>query len=107
MSSPDPKLSQDVSDLAARLMAAAENPDTVADESLQKLLAASVKLYGAKNVDGIKLRAFAQGGGGVTATDVMLTTTAMLHAVNVQMFELGMWQAFSGAHALHRGEKVA
>jgi hypothetical protein len=32
----------------------------------------------------------------VTATDVMVTATAMLKAVNLQLFELGMWQAWSG-----------
>jgi len=111
MSSPDPKdadmrLSEEVADLAMRLRAAAERPESVSDESLQLLLAAAVKLYGAKNPDGIRLRAFPEGGAGVTATDVMVATTAMLHAVNVQMFELGMWQAFSGAYALHRGEEV-
>ena len=32
----------------------------------------------------------------VTATEVMVTVTAMLKAVNLQVFELGMWQAWSG-----------
>jgi hypothetical protein len=27
---------------------------------------------------------------------VMVTVTAMLKAVNLQLFELGMWQAWSG-----------
>ena len=31
-----------------------------------------------------------------TATEVMVTVTAMLKAVNLQVFELGMWQAWSG-----------
>ena len=35
----------------------------------------------------------------VTATDVMVTATAMLKAVNLQLFELGMWQAWSGRQA--------
>ena len=30
------------------------------------------------------------------ATEVMVTVTAMLKAVNLQVFELGMWQAWSG-----------
>jgi hypothetical protein len=102
------KLSQDVVGLAACLHAAAETPESVSDEALQQLMAAAVKLYSSKNPDGIRLRAFPEGGAGITATDVMLATTAMLHAVNVQMFELGMWQAFSGAYAsLHRHEKVS
>jgi hypothetical protein len=32
----------------------------------------------------------------MTATEVMVTVTAMLKAVNLQVFELGMWQAWSG-----------
>ena len=31
------------------------------------------------------------------ATSVMIMSTAMLRAVNVELFELGMWQAWSGA----------
>jgi len=36
------------------------------------------------------------GPGDATATEVMVTVTAMMKAVNVQLFELGMWQAWSG-----------
>ena len=32
----------------------------------------------------------------MTATEVMVTVTAMLKAVNLQVFELGMWQAWTG-----------
>ena len=35
-------------------------------------------------------------GAPMTATEVMVTVTAMLKAVNLQVFELGMWQAWSG-----------
>ena len=36
------------------------------------------------------------GGGGLTVTETMVTVTDLLHALNVQMFELAMWQAMSG-----------
>ena len=36
------------------------------------------------------------GGPAFAATDAVVTTTAILKAVNVQLFELGMWQAWSG-----------
>ena len=36
----------------------------------------------------------------VTATEVMVTVTAMLKAVNLQVFELGMWQTWAGSYAL-------
>ena len=35
-------------------------------------------------------------GADITATDAVVVTTAILKAVNVQLFELGMWQAWSG-----------
>jgi hypothetical protein len=37
-----------------------------------------------------------QGGGGVTVTDAMVTVTDLLHSLNVQLFELSMWQAMTG-----------
>ncbi len=33
---------------------------------------------------------------GVTATEAMLAVSAIMKAVNVQVFELGMWQSWSG-----------
>ena len=65
------------------------------DRDIQDMLAKSVRLYAERVAerDG-ELRAFASDA--VTATEVMVTVTAMLKAVNLQVFELGMWQAWSG-----------
>ena len=65
------------------------------DADIQDMLAKSVRLYAerAAECDGA-LPAFAQDA--VTATEVMVTVTAMLKAANLQVFELGMWQAWSG-----------
>ena len=65
------------------------------DKDIQDMLAKSVRLYAERAVerDG-GLQAFAPGA--ATATEVMVTVTAMLKAVNLQVFELGMWQAWSG-----------
>jgi hypothetical protein len=41
-----------------------------------------------------KLAAFAPDA--VTATEAMIAVSAILKAVNVQVFELGMWQSFNG-----------
>ncbi|HET9716991.1 MAG TPA: hypothetical protein VFP60_12485 [Pseudolabrys sp.] len=67
----------------------------LSDVEIQELLAKSVRLYAqrAAERDGA-LPAFAPHA--ATATDVMVTVTAMLKAVNLQVFELGMWQAWSG-----------
>lgn len=72
--------------------------DTIAQPSvaeIQGMLAKAVRLYAerAAECDGA-LPAFAPDA--VTATEVMVAVTAMLKAVNLQVFELGMWQAWSG-----------
>jgi hypothetical protein len=65
------------------------------DADIQDMLAKSVRLYAerAAERDG-SLPAFSADA--ATATEVMVTVTAMLKAVNLQVFELGMWQAWSG-----------
>jgi hypothetical protein len=65
------------------------------DADIQDMLTKAVRLYAerAAERDGA-LAAFAPDA--VTATEVMVTVTAMLSAVNLQLFELGMWQAWSG-----------
>ena len=67
----------------------------LSDTDIQDMLAKSVRLYAqrAAERDG-GLHAFAPDA--ATATEVMVTVTAMLKAVNLQVFELGMWQAWSG-----------
>jgi hypothetical protein len=66
------------------------------DGEIQAMLADAVRLYAerAAERDGA-LPAF-PALAPMTATDVMIATTAMLKAVNVQIFELGMWQAWAG-----------
>ena len=65
------------------------------DAEIQNMLANAVRLYAerAAERDGA-LPAFPPEA--ATATEVMVTVTAMLKAVNLQVFELGMWQAWSG-----------
>ena len=65
------------------------------DAEIQNALARAVRLYAerAAERDGA-LPAFASDA--ATATEVMVTVTAMLKAVNVQLFELGMWQTWAG-----------
>jgi hypothetical protein len=69
--------------------------DVASREALQQLMAAICKTYSLQ----------AQGGdpslpltrrSGVSATDVMITTSALLRAVDLQVFELGMWQSWTG-----------
>jgi hypothetical protein len=68
----------------------------LSDGDIQALLARAVKLYAERvAANDTPLPAFPDGAE-VTATDAVVTITAMLKAVNVQLFELGMWQAWSG-----------
>jgi hypothetical protein len=67
----------------------------LSDADIQALLANAVRLYAqrAAEHDGA-LPAFSESQ--VTATEAMVTISAILKAVNLQIFELGMWQAWSG-----------
>ena len=81
-----------MSSQAETVARATERPS---DAEIQTMLANAVRLYAERSAehDGA-LPAFPADA--VTATDVMVTVTAMLKAVNLQVFELGMWQAWSG-----------
>jgi hypothetical protein len=73
----------------------ASTTERPSDAQVQDMLAKAVRLYAERTAerDGA-LPAFAPDA--ASATEVMVTVTAMLKAVNVQVFELGMWQAWSG-----------
>ena len=69
--------------------------ETLSDSQIQEILAKAVRLFAERAAErDSTLPAFAPDA--ATATDVMVTVTAMLKAVNLQVFELGMWQAWSG-----------
>lgn len=72
----------------------APNETRPSDAEIQGLLASAVKLYAERVERDGPLPAF--GPDDTTATEVMVTVTAMMKAVNLQVFELGMWQAWSG-----------
>jgi hypothetical protein len=64
------------------------------DAEVQTMLADAVRLYAARAGER-ELPAF-PADAAATATEVMVTVSAMLKAVNLQVFELGMWQSWSG-----------
>ena len=80
---------------SATLAAALADPDSVSDAALRMLIANVVRFYAVKAEAGMRAPLPADGGG-VTITDAMLTVTDLLHALNVQLFELSMWQAMTG-----------
>lgn len=68
----------------------------MSDADVQAMLARAVRVYAERAAASDAPLAAFPAGAQVTATDVMVTVTAMLKAVNLQVFELGMWQAWTG-----------
>jgi hypothetical protein len=64
-------------------------------EAVQALMTVLCKVYGANQESGNKYPVLANRTA-VTGTDVMITCGALLKAVDLQVFELGMWQSWSG-----------
>ncbi|MEA2952175.1 MAG: hypothetical protein QOJ96_1695 [Alphaproteobacteria bacterium] len=67
----------------------------VSREAIQNLMAAICKIYSrqAQNGDPGPLL---QPGSGVSPTDVMITASELLRSADLQVFDLGMWQSFTG-----------
>jgi hypothetical protein len=101
MSSPNSVAAGTPGDVAAvraacALIGATQTVDGLQDSDIQTLLGAAVRLYAQRAAErDDPLPAFFVAESGVTATDAMLATTAILKAVNVATFELGMWQAWT------------
>lgn len=64
------------------------------DTSVQQLMTAAARLYAAYAEQGGNLPAVTPGA--LNATQGMVVTSALLRAVNVQLFELGLWQSWAG-----------
>jgi hypothetical protein len=86
---------------ATRLAAAIERSlaegrsDLLTPAALQALMAAACKSYAAQVEAGNPMAALAQRTT-VTPTDVMVTASGLLRAANLAVFELGMWQSWTG-----------
>ncbi len=68
----------------------------LSDAEIQATLAKAVRLYAERAIEAEGGLAAFPPDASMTATEVMVTVTAMLKAVNLQVFELGMWQTWSG-----------
>ena len=68
----------------------------MSDAELQDLLAAAIKSYAVRAEASDEPLPALSAQSGVTATEAMLAVSAIMKAVNVQVFELGMWQSWSG-----------
>lgn len=89
------RLAETLDHASDALAAAVADPERVPDAALRALIANAVRLYAVKAEGGMRTP-LPPGGGGVTITDAVITVTDLLHALNVQLFELSMWQAMTG-----------
>ena len=69
--------------------------DMLTTQALQALMAALCRTYAAQVEAGDAVLALPQRGG-ATATEVMITASGLLKAANLAVFELGMWQSWTG-----------
>ena len=69
--------------------------DVLAPEALQALMAAAVKAYAARVEAGEGVAALGARTS-VTPTEVMIAASGLLRAANLAVFELGMWQSWTG-----------
>jgi len=66
------------------------------DADIQAMLAKAVRLYAERAAERDTPLPPFPADATMTATEVVVTVSAMLKAVNLQVFELGMWQAWAG-----------
>ena len=69
--------------------------DVLSPQALQALFAALCKNYSARIEAGEDVLPL-NPRGAVTPTDVMVTASKLLKSANLQVFELGMWQSWTG-----------
>jgi len=68
--------------------------DLVSTEALQKLMAAVCRVYTARLEAGDQIMPVPKNS--ISATDVMVTASGLLKAADLAVFELGMWQSWTG-----------
>jgi len=77
-------------DIQRALMAG--DHEVLSPEALQKLMTAACRLYSAQSEAGSQMLPV----GEVTPTDIMVTASGLMRAGNLAVFELGMWQSWTG-----------
>jgi hypothetical protein len=90
----------ELSDRAIRLAGEIERQFAKADdalsvEAMQTLMSALCRVYSAQVEGGAKFTPIPEGQV-VSPTGVMLTASGLLRAANLAVFELGMWQSWTG-----------
>jgi hypothetical protein len=89
--------SADATRLAAEIERAlqAGKLDTLTPEAFQALMAALCKSYGAQREAGVEFLPVADRMS-ASPTEIMMIASGLLRAANLAVFELGMWQSWTG-----------
>jgi hypothetical protein len=93
----DPAASENATQLAAAIERGLKEGqlDTLTPKAFQSLMAAMCKSYSAQLEAGNDFLPLGDRNA-VSPTEIMITTSALLKAANLAVFELGMWQSWTG-----------
>lgn len=72
-----------------------KSDDAISEDAMQKLMGALCRVYSAQVENGAKYTPIPEGQA-VNPTGVMVTASGLLRAANLAVFELGMWQSWTG-----------
>ena len=93
---PQTGLSADAMKLAAEIeQAFKKSDDAISQDAMQTLMATLCRVYAAQVENGANYTPIAEGQI-VSPTSVMVTASGLLRAANLAVFELGMWQSWTG-----------
>jgi len=93
---PQTGLSADAIKLAAEIEQAFKKSDgPISEDAMQTLMGTLCRVYAAQVENGAKYTPIAEGQI-VSPTGVMVTASGLLRAANLAVFELGMWQSWTG-----------
>lgn len=93
---PQTGLSAEAIKLATEIEAAfKKSDDAISADAMQTLMGTLCRVYAAQVENGAKYTPIAEGQI-VSPTGVMVTASGLLRAANLAVFELGMWQSWTG-----------
>ena len=93
---PQTGLSADAIKLADEIERAfKKSDDAISEEAMQALMSTLCRVYAAQVENGSKYTPIPEGQV-VSPTGVMVTASGLLRAANLAVFELGMWQSWTG-----------
>jgi hypothetical protein len=96
ITTPQTGLSADAIKLAGEIEKAfKKSDDAISEEAMQTLMGTLCRVYAAQVENGSKYTPIAEGQI-VSPTGVMVTASGLLRAANLAVFELGMWQSWTG-----------